>query len=170
MSEVHVNKIQPEGESLLLLTQQVDALYDEIRRRAYEAFQSRGSAHGFDREDWLTAESSLIFAPPAELTEEDVQFGIRMAVPGFEPGQIRVNVLPTTIIVEGDSNETTEQQESNILFSEFNDRKLLRRINLPQEVRSYTARASLKDGILQITARKAAQAGEKALKYVAVSA
>ena len=170
MSEVHVNKIQPEGESLLLLTQQVDALYDEIKRRAFLAFENRGCQHGFDREDWLAAESSLIYAPPTELTEEENQFGIRMAVPGFDPGNIRVSVLPQTIIVEGESTQSGQQQEGSVLFSEFSDRRLLRRIELPQEVRSYTARAAMKDGILQITVRKAAHAGERAMPYIAVGA
>lgn len=158
MSDVQINKIQPEGESVLLLTQQVDALYEEIRRRAYRLFESNGGSHGHDRENWLEAERSLIFAPPAELTEEDDQFCIRMAVPGFESTHVRVSVLPRAIIVDGDSTEMNELASSKVLFTEFSDRRLLRRFDLPQEVRAYTAKATLKDGILRITVRKAAQA------------
>ena len=161
MSEVQVNKIQPEAESVLLLTQQVDALYDEIRQRAFRLFESRGNTHGRDMEDWLDAERSLVFAPPAELIEEDDQFGIRMAVAGFEPSQIRVSVLPGTIIVDGDSATTSEQRDRKVCFSEFTDRKLVRRLDLPQEVRPYTARATLKNGLLQITVRKAAQGSDR---------
>jgi HSP20 family molecular chaperone IbpA len=160
MADVQINKLQPEGESVLLLTQQVDALYDEISRRAFRLFESRGGAHGHDREDWLDAERSLVFAPPAELIEEDDQFEIRMAVPGFEPNQIRLSVLPMAIIVDGDLGTTLGVREQRVCFSEFNDRKLLRRVNLPQAVRPYTAKATIKSGILQITVRKAAEGGE----------
>jgi hypothetical protein len=33
---------------------------DEIARRAYEIFQSRGERNGADLEDWLQAESELM--------------------------------------------------------------------------------------------------------------
>jgi HSP20 family protein len=157
LSDVQVYKMQPEGESVLLRTQQVDALYDEIRRRAFRLFESRGSRHGNDWEDWLEAERSLIFAPPAELVEEDNQFGIRMAVPGLEARHIRVNVLPRTLIVDGDSTEPAEQRDQKVWFSEFSNRKLFRRVDLPEEVRAFTVQATLKDRILQISVRKAAQ-------------
>jgi HSP20 family protein len=163
MSEVHLSKIQPEGESLLLLTQQVDALYDEIRRRAFCLFESRGGAHGHHKDDWLDAERSLIFAPPAQLIDEDNEYEIRMAVPGYEPGQIRVNVLPRCIIVDADSSMVSEQHDTNVVFTEFSDRKLLRRIDLPEEIRAYTAKATVKDGMLVMSVRKAAQSSQSSV-------
>jgi hypothetical protein len=41
--------------------QQLDALtsHDAIERRAYARFLKRGSSHGQDQEDWLTAEAEL---------------------------------------------------------------------------------------------------------------
>jgi HSP20 family protein len=170
VSDVQVNKIQPEGENVLLLTQQVDALYEEICRRAFRQFESRGGVHGHDKEDWIEAERSLIFAPPAELVEEEDQFSIRMSVPGFEAGQIRVSVLPRAIIVDGEAAKALEETDHKVWFSEFNDRRLLRRVELPQEVRGYTAKATLKDGVLRITVRKAAQVTDKAQQVAAASA
>ena len=35
-------------------------LEDEIRRRAYELYQQRGTASGSEAEDWLTAEREII--------------------------------------------------------------------------------------------------------------
>jgi hypothetical protein len=51
-----------------------------------------------------------------------------------------------------------------IHFSEFNDRKLLRRISVPHGVRPYTASAAFKGGVLIITLNKVApdrSAGER---------
>ena len=70
MPEVRITRIQLERERLLLLTQQVVVLYDAIRRRVFQGFESRWIVHGYDREDWLEAERSLIFAPPASLSKK----------------------------------------------------------------------------------------------------
>jgi HSP20 family molecular chaperone IbpA/cytoskeletal protein CcmA (bactofilin family) len=169
VSDVAVSKIETEGEDVLLRIQQADALYDEIRRRAFHRFESRGGTHGYDREDWFAAERSLIFAPPAELVEEGDQFGIRLTVPGFEPEQVRVTVIPGTIMVDGDPAQASEPQ-GHVWFSEFSDRKLLRRFDLPQEVRTYTVKATVKDGILRINAKKAAQGGDRVQQAAAVGA
>ena len=155
MSEVHVNRIQPEGEAVLLLKQQVDALYTEIGRRAFERFLGRGGLHGYDREDWVEAERSLIFAPPAELVEEDTEFRIRVAVPGLDSSKVRVSVLPHSVIVDGGSVPGSERQDAKVRFSEFSDQKLLRCLELPAEVRTFTAKASVQDGILSIRVKKA---------------
>ncbi len=32
----------------------------DIRRRAYELYEARGRAHGFDREDWVQAEAEIL--------------------------------------------------------------------------------------------------------------
>jgi hypothetical protein len=32
---------------------------EEIRRRAYELFEQRGGAHGYEHEDWVRAEREL---------------------------------------------------------------------------------------------------------------
>lgn len=33
--------------------------HEEISRRAYELFQQRGGAHGYEHEDWVRAEREL---------------------------------------------------------------------------------------------------------------
>ena len=34
--------------------------HDEIALRAYQLYQSRGAQHGYDRDDWLEAETQLV--------------------------------------------------------------------------------------------------------------
>lgn len=169
MSEIQIHQIQSEEEQVLSLARQTDALYQEIGLRAFLRFEARGGLHGYDREDWLEAEESLIFAPPAELVGKEDEFVIRIAVPGFDAGQIHVNVLPRAIILTGDAAKGPRPEET-VLLSDFNRGKLLRRVDLPAEVRTNTAKATLKDGILQISVRKAAVEKEKAGQVVAARA
>jgi HSP20 family molecular chaperone IbpA len=156
MTEVRINRIQPEGERELVLSQKLNALYDEVRRRAFRLFESRGGLHGHDLDDWLAAERSWVFAPPAELVEGNEQLEIRVAIEGYPAHQIRVSVLPNEIVVDGDSSTSSVPRDLQIHFSEFTDRKLLRRINVPQGVRPYTATASFQGGVLIITLKKVA--------------
>jgi hypothetical protein len=37
----------------------MDSTYDDVARRAYDLFVSRGAQHGHDVEDWLEAERQL---------------------------------------------------------------------------------------------------------------
>ncbi len=37
----------------------IEAIDENIRRRAYQLFESRGREHGHDVEDWLLAESEI---------------------------------------------------------------------------------------------------------------
>jgi HSP20 family molecular chaperone IbpA len=137
-----------------VLSQKLNALYDEVRRQAFRLFESRGSLHGRDIDDWLAAERSLVFAPQAELVEKDDQLEIRLAVEGYTAHQIRVSALPNEIVVDGDSSTSSVPRYLQIHFSERNDQKLFRRISLPQGVVPYTASAALKGGVLIITLKK----------------
>ena len=103
MSEVQIHQTQSEEEKVLSLSRQTDALYEEIGLKAFLRFEARGGLHGYDREDWLEAERSLIFAPPVELVDKGDEFTIRIAVPGFDAGHLHVNVLPRAIILNGDA-------------------------------------------------------------------
>ncbi len=42
-----------------VMTQAVN-IQDAIRNRAYELFEERGYQHGYDRDDWLRAESEVL--------------------------------------------------------------------------------------------------------------
>jgi HSP20 family molecular chaperone IbpA len=155
MTEVRINRIQPEGEPELILSQKLNALYDEVRRRAFRLFESRGSLHGHDIDDWLAAERSLVFAPQAELVEKENQLEIRLAAEGYTARQIRVSALPNEIVVDGDSSTSSVPRYLQIHFAECNDRKLLRCIRVPPEFRPYSATAAFAGGVLIITLKVA---------------
>ena len=145
------------------------SLYEEIRLRAFLLFEARGGLHGCDLEDWLEAERSLIFAPPAELADKEDEFTIRIAVPGFDASQIHVNVLPNAIILDGEAAQSGQPEET-VQSPDFSYRKLLLRVDLPAEVRTNTAKAIFEDGVLKITVKKAAVEKEKVGQVVAARA
>jgi len=45
-------------------------LTERISRRAYELFEARGREHGYDREDWLQAETEILATLQAGAIQE----------------------------------------------------------------------------------------------------
>ena len=158
MEKSLVYKVTSINDELPLLVRQVEAVYGEIGQRAYLRFASRGGGHGFDHFDWLAAEQELIFSPLARLTENDREFRLQLVVPGLKASQIRINLLPNSIIVDGEPFEAGAETSESVCFSEFNNRKLLRKVDLPQEINTSEVTTFLDQGLLDIIAQKAAPA------------
>jgi HSP20 family protein len=103
-------------------------------------------------DDWLAAEREILWSPPAELTETDREFHLRIAVPGFEAKDIHVAVTPDSIQLKADAARTAADK---LIFSEFGERTLFRSIALPSEIEIEKTRAVLDKGMLLFTAHKA---------------
>jgi HSP20 family protein len=154
MAHVAVEKVNGSAQSPSLANK-LETLSGRIRQRAYEIFEHRGS-DGQALDDWLQAERGLIFAPESEVIEKDGKFEIRVAAPGFKAAETRVTVLPDAVIVAAESNHKHEENKENVHLCEFGSRNLYRRLELPTSINVDKVSASLEDGMLRITAQKAA--------------
>jgi len=139
------------------LWERLNALADEIRQRAFSRFERRGQTGGGDVDDWLEAERELVWSPPSELIEGKEDFQARVALAGFDPKDIEVTAAPEALVIEADKTHTHKTTAGNVHFCEFSGQKLLRRINLPTAIDVDKVTASLDNGMLQVTAPKAAQ-------------
>src|SRR5712691_3947711 len=82
---------------------------DLISSRAYQLFESRGFTHGYDREDWLRAESEILLNVPVGITETETELTIRAEVPGFTENDLEVRVAPGSLCIIGKREEAAEQ-------------------------------------------------------------
>ena len=105
-------------------------------------------------EDWLPAERGLI--------EKDGKYEVSIAAAGFKPGEIKVSALPDFLIISAESTDKHEN-EKDIHFFEFGRKSMFRQFPLPQQINADNVTAILTDGILHVTAQKAATA-DRALK------
>ena len=71
---------------------EIQKMEDRVMRRAYDIFRSNGSTAGKDLDNWLAAERELAWKPPVEMTEEDNQFEIKVAVAGIDAKDLTVEV------------------------------------------------------------------------------
>jgi HSP20 family protein len=156
MSEIAVNAVTSSNEAMDRLTQFRKDVHDEICEKAFRLFQQRGRQASNELEDWVDAEHEVLCCPPSELAETKDEIRIRAAVPGFSSRTLRVDLLPNSIIIEGQMETTKHSNDEKIHFSELTEKKLLRQFDLPTLIDPERVKATLEDGILRISAKKAA--------------
>lgn len=158
MARLPVQKVPSADDRTLPVFAELDRLADRIRMEAFNLFSRRGGGDGGALDDWIAAERDVCW-PAAELAERDGAFTLGVALAGFEPGEVTVTATPREIIVKA-SHERSQQAASDVRWSEFRSDSVLRRVELPADVDVGGISATLKNGLLEIVAPKAA--GESA--------
>jgi HSP20 family protein len=133
-------------------------IYDEIARRAYELFESRGREDGSDVEDWLAAEQELLLPARLEAAEYDDHLEVRAEVPGFNEREIHVSLEPRHLIIIGRVEKTDEQKKGETVCTSRRSNEIFHALDLPAEVDPAKATATLKYGVLDLRLPKVAQA------------
>ena len=170
MASVPIQKIRKAEAAPAALTESIDGLFEDIRRRAYELFVGRGGLEGWEMDDWLRAERELLWWPAAEMIETDQEFQVRIAAPGLEAKDLQVSATPDWIVVQGETGSRREKQAGTLRFSEFSGRRLYRRVEFSAPVAVDKITAALDKGILQVRAAKVVEKEKKQLKVKRVSA
>jgi HSP20 family molecular chaperone IbpA len=92
--------ITPDNEAPFL--RKFGGLRDRIQKRAFELYCRRGTL-GADKADWLQAEREMILSPLAGMEDNANEIRIIAAVPDVDAGHLTVDVLPGSIVVEGEA-------------------------------------------------------------------
>jgi HSP20 family molecular chaperone IbpA len=116
-----------------------------IAQRAFEIYESRGGAHGFDRDDWFTAERELLPELQIDYDVTDSAVQLTMQVPGFEAKDLEVEVGHQRVVVFGLHTDSGEGAADNCIV-----RKTIGVAELPSEVDPQMARATLQNGTLRV--------------------
>ena len=88
--------------------------------------------------------------------DDGTEFSARIAVPGFDAKDIQVSAMPVALVIQAETAHTHEGKSGDVCFCEFSGKQLFRRLDLPASVDVDKVSASVDNGILQITAPKAA--------------
>jgi HSP20 family protein len=138
-----------------LLTE-FDRIWDSVARRAFEFFESNGHLPGRDLEDWFRAEAEIVHPLPLELKESDRHFAVRAEVPGFTARDLEISLEPRCLKISGKRETRGEEREGKTIRTELRADHIMRSIDLPADVDTSKASATLKDGVLTIDLPKAA--------------
>jgi HSP20 family molecular chaperone IbpA len=116
-----------------------------IAQRAYEMFESRGSLHGSDREDWFGAEHEVLHPLAIERELTDTSLRLTAQVPGFDAKDLEVAVGQRRAVICGVHSDSNRQGDAG-----RKDRKVMRIVELPFDVDPVLSRATLNRGTLEI--------------------
>lgn len=143
------------------LLDQMDAVFNEISRRAFQLFEDNGRVFGNDLEDWFRAEREMFRPLYTKLTESDESLKIKAEVPGFTEKELEISVQPRRIVIAGEHESTGKEIDK--LLSE----QVLQIVDLPAEVETDKVTATLKNGVLILVMPKAAKARSVRIKPTA---
>jgi HSP20 family protein len=136
-----------------------DAIFDSITRRAYELFDGNGRWPGNELANWFQAESELLHPVHLELSESDDRFTVRAEVPGYTTKDLEIKIEPSMVTIAGKRECTKdEEQRGKRIHSERCSDQILRAVELPADIDTSKAAATLKDGLLTIDLPKAPHA------------
>jgi len=154
---------EKEGEPVKLLPgsdlfDRIHDLSNSIARRAFEIFEDRGRALGRDLEDWLRAESEFLHPVHLDLAESADAVTVRAEVPGFSAKELEVGVEPHRLTISGKRETSEEHASKKTIYREQCSNQIYRTIDLPAEVDTSKVTATLKNGVLELSMRKATKA------------
>jgi HSP20 family protein len=129
----------------------------EIAHKAFEFFQTRGREFGTHLDDWLKAESEILRPTPVEITESGDIVNVRAAVPGFKPEEIEVSINGDRLFMSGEAKSEEKKEDENTFYSEWRSNRFCRQLTLPSKVETDDVHAVLKDGVLTLALKKAAE-------------
>ncbi|MBU0656257.1 MAG: Hsp20/alpha crystallin family protein [Gammaproteobacteria bacterium] len=94
-------------------------------------------------------------APSVDVVDRDKEILVRMEVPGINKADLDISVTDDTIAVKGSTRKEEQQEEKGVYYRrEISTKGVDHIIRLPAAVNAEQAKASLKDGVLEITLTK----------------
>jgi HSP20 family protein len=101
---------------------------------------------------WRGAQTETeVWAPQIEVFHRNNDLVVRADLPGLNKDDVKVDVTDDRIIVQGERKQEHEEEREGVYRSERSYGSFYRVIPLPEGAISEQAKASFKDGVLEIT-------------------
>ena len=134
----------------------VDSIFSDIALRAYQIFEGNGRENGHDVEDWFKAERELLSPVNIELSETETAIEIKAEVLGFNEKELEISIEPRQVTITGRHEASKEKKRGGTVHFETMASDIFRAVALPAEVDPAKVTATVQNGVLNITAFKAA--------------
>lgn len=132
--------------NLTSLRKEVDRFLERIREG--DAFDLLSSS------DWI---------PNLDFAERKDAFEVKLEVPGIDPKDIEVLFLDGMLTIRGEKKKETEEKDVRLYRSERSYGTFVRNLRLPGAVDEKVISATFKNGILEVTLPKTAEAKAHAI-------
>jgi HSP20 family molecular chaperone IbpA len=136
---------------MALAIQRVPDIFDEMRDilgdielRSFELFERRGGDCGHDLDDWLAAESELVYETPATIDDHGDRVEIRIGLAGLTAQDVALLLADRMLALRGAARGGNHSH----------GKWLLVRVDLPAGVALDTATATVESEDLLVIIRK----------------
>ena len=121
---------------------------DEMDRMFDRVFEGYGFPALERFSPWTASET---FSPHVDMFERDGKLVISADLPGLTKDDVKVDITEDAVLIEGERKYEHEQREEGVYRSERGYGQFRRQIPLPEGVKSETAKANFKNGVLEVT-------------------
>lgn len=107
---------------------------------------------------WPSEEYATLWAPAIDVEETKDSLIVRAEIPGMTKEDIKIQTVGDTLVISGERKHESEEKDRHFHRVERAYGKFQRMMQLPIEVQSDKAKASYKDGVLEIIFPKSEKA------------
>jgi HSP20 family protein len=115
-------------------------------------------------ERWWGSRTAAFATPAVDLYEEKDEIVAKVELPGMSKEDIEVNVADHHLTIKGEKKKEEEVKEKSYYRCERSYGSFSRSMELPAEVQMEKARASFKNGVLEVHLPKTEEAKKKEAK------
>jgi len=109
----------------------------------------------------LMGEAFSLRAPAVDLYEGDNEVVIKAEVPGMGKGDLKVDLTDSMLTISGEKKKEEDIKEEAYTYSERSYGSFTRSLNLPCAVKSDKAKATFKNGVLEVKLPKTEEAKKR---------
>lgn len=137
----------------------------EVMRRDMERlFEEFFEPSARRRRWWPTPSETGAIVPNINVYDRKNEVVIKAELPGVEKDNIDLTITKDSITLKGESKKDEEVKEEDYYSREINYGSFVRTIALPSEVESEKAKATFKNGVLEVVLPKKEEAKPKEIK------
>jgi HSP20 family protein len=131
--------------------------------RVFDEFLGRGWVRPF-RRDWLAFPEFEITMPKVDVIDRDEEVVVRAEVPSVKREDIEISISGNMVTIKGETKKEEKEEKGDYYRAEISRGSFSRMVSLPADVDESKAKASLKDGVLELTLPKIEKAKRRTIK------
>ena len=152
-----IQRWEPAGSSFATPFEFFDRMTDEMDRTFARLWRDFGSPRRslLSRAGFGSRSGQGLWSPRIEAIQKGDQFLVRAELPGLKKDDVQVELTEDAVTVRGERREEHEEEREGYFHSEREYGQFHRTIPLPEGVIAESAKASFRNGVLEISMQAA---------------
>jgi len=127
---------------------------ERMMERVFGDFPRRGWLRPWRAEWPAWDEIPELRMPKVDVIDREEDVLVRAELPGVEKKDLEISTTDTTVTIKATTRHEEKEEKGDYYRCEISRGSIARTVALPAEVKSDKAKASLKDGVLELTLPK----------------